>query len=266
MSVRRLLINYESPRNQWSPRAHRRPPVDPLQQHRQLRRRHRHLAPGRRRPHEAATLQTLGKQARTLAVPPDHLDQVAPASPEHEQMPAVGIRLSTCSASAASPGKPLRMSVTPLASRTRVEDGTGIIPPVLAPHDTGHPRRTYRSHSPGGRSPAPPRSGRPMPQVPRPGASRPPNITGVHDAPPQKPPPMVSTKRWWTPPSTGPTPSENAASHRAAARAVRPLAYEATGLSCDLYSHQAHALRQSRVVISAKCIGPDDRHNLRRVG
>ena len=36
---------------------------------------------------------------------------------------------------------------------------------------------------------------------------------------------MMSTRRWWTPSSTGPTPSESAASHRSAARAVRPDAY-----------------------------------------
>lgn len=50
--------------------------------------------------------------------------------------------------------------------------------------------------------------------------------TGARDAPPQDPPPVVSTIRWWTPLSTGPTPWENAASHRSTARAVRPNAYE----------------------------------------
>ena len=58
--------------------------------------------------------------------------------------------------------------------------------------------------------------------LPRSGTSRPPTRTGVHHAPPPNPPPIASTNQRWTPSSTGPTPSENAASHRAAARAVSP--------------------------------------------
>ena len=45
-TVNTLLIKAESPRSQRPPSAHRRPPVDPLKQHRQPRRRHRDLPVG----------------------------------------------------------------------------------------------------------------------------------------------------------------------------------------------------------------------------
>ena len=44
---------------------------------------------------------------------------------------------------------------------------------------------------------------------------------------------MVPTIRWWTPSSTGPTPSESAASHRSAARSVR----SSLTLTFPLYSY-----------------------------
>src|SRR5512144_2997713 len=67
--------------------APRRPPVDPLEQHRQLRRAQRHRALPGLRPDEPAPLQPLGEQAETLAVPIQHLDQVAALAAEDEQMP-----------------------------------------------------------------------------------------------------------------------------------------------------------------------------------
>src|SRR5512144_2284100 len=76
--------------------APRRPPVDPLEQHRQLRRAQRHRALPGLRPDEQAPLQPLGEQAETLAVPEQaetlavpiqHFDQVAALAAEDEQMP-----------------------------------------------------------------------------------------------------------------------------------------------------------------------------------
>src|SRR5512132_2025590 len=67
--------------------ASRSPPVDPLEQHRQLRRAQRHRALARLRPDEPAALQPLGEQAETLTVPIQHLDEVAAPAAKDEQMP-----------------------------------------------------------------------------------------------------------------------------------------------------------------------------------
>src|SRR5512132_3769896 len=67
--------------------AQRRSPVDPLQQHRELRRAQRHRPLARLRPDEPAPLQPLGEQAETLAVPIQHLDQVSASATKDEQMP-----------------------------------------------------------------------------------------------------------------------------------------------------------------------------------
>src|SRR5512133_843607 len=67
--------------------AQRRSPVDPLQQHRELRRAQRHRPLARLRPDEPAPLQPLAEQAETLAVPVQHLDQVAAPAAKDEQMP-----------------------------------------------------------------------------------------------------------------------------------------------------------------------------------
>ena len=55
---------------------------------RQLGRGDHHLAVFRRGPHEAAFLQPLGEQTEALAVPPQHLQQIAATATEHEQMAA----------------------------------------------------------------------------------------------------------------------------------------------------------------------------------
>src|SRR5512147_2029423 len=67
--------------------AQRRPPVDPLQQHRELRRAQRHRPLARLRPDEPSALQPLAEQAETLTVPIQHLDQVAAPAAKDEQMP-----------------------------------------------------------------------------------------------------------------------------------------------------------------------------------
>src|SRR5512132_310098 len=63
------------------------PPVDALEQHRQLRRAQRHPALPGLRPDEPAPLQPLGEQAETLTVPIQHLDQLAAPAAKDEQMP-----------------------------------------------------------------------------------------------------------------------------------------------------------------------------------
>ena len=80
-----------SARRLRSPRVLRHPPVDAFEQVAKLRRCDRHHAVSRRRPDEAASLQTFGEQAHALAVMPQHLDQSATPAAEHEQMPAMRI-------------------------------------------------------------------------------------------------------------------------------------------------------------------------------
>ena len=78
----------------------------------ELRRADRHHAVGRRRPQEAAALQSLAEQAHALAVVPEHLDQLTAPAAEHEQMPAVRIApQDLLHLQRARPLKPLRMSV-----------------------------------------------------------------------------------------------------------------------------------------------------------
>ena len=64
-----------------------------IEQIAELRSRDRHRAIGWRWPQEAATVQTLDIKAGSLAVVPDHLDQVAAPAPEDEQVPGMGIAL-----------------------------------------------------------------------------------------------------------------------------------------------------------------------------
>ena len=63
-------------------------PVDPGQQIAELGGGDRHRAVGCARPQEAAPLQPLGKQACTLAVMPDHLQEIAAASTKAKQLTA----------------------------------------------------------------------------------------------------------------------------------------------------------------------------------
>ena len=81
---------------------------------------------------------------------------------EEKRWPQCGSAFNTRSACAASPGNPLRMSVTPQASHTRTDDGTGIIRPAPGQPGTARQHRTTRSRSPGGRSTTRSRSDLPM--------------------------------------------------------------------------------------------------------
>src|ERR1700737_1929681 len=73
----------QSSRQLRTPGSGRRSPVDPLQEHCELRRGQRHgSGPRRDRPYEPPLLQPLGEQTEALAVPPYDLDQVAPSTAE----------------------------------------------------------------------------------------------------------------------------------------------------------------------------------------
>src|SRR6185312_10411025 len=57
-------------------RAPRATPVDPLEQHRELRAGHRDSTGGSLRPHETSALEALGEQTQPIAVPPQDLDAI----------------------------------------------------------------------------------------------------------------------------------------------------------------------------------------------
>ncbi|WP_367165812.1 hypothetical protein [Mesorhizobium sp.] len=62
-----------------------------------------------------------------MAVVPDHLQEIPPASAKAEQMAAQRIALQNLLDLKAKDGNPFRMSVWPVASHTRTPFGTGII-------------------------------------------------------------------------------------------------------------------------------------------
>ena len=72
--------DFFSSRHFGTPGARRHPPIDALQQHRQLRRRQKHRAVLGLGPDEAALLEPLREQAKALPVPPQNLDQVTAAA------------------------------------------------------------------------------------------------------------------------------------------------------------------------------------------
>lgn len=139
-------------RRQRSPCPLRQAPVDPLKQHRQLGWRQSDLSVLRSRPHELALLQAFAEQTRTLAIPPNDLDQIAPSPSKDEHMPGERILLQGLLRLAASVAKPRRMSVTPAASQTFVFEGTGIIPIGHGSDGQGHQGHRSRRPAAGDRS------------------------------------------------------------------------------------------------------------------
>jgi len=85
-SPARTSLRSDRGRLLWPLDQHRAPPVEPLDQHRQLRRRQRDPADRRLGPDEAAALQPLGKQPR--AAPPDPLQPITPATAGQKQLAA----------------------------------------------------------------------------------------------------------------------------------------------------------------------------------
>ncbi len=69
------------------------PPVDTLQQHRKLCATQLHGAALGLRPDEAAAFQPLGKQAQTVAIPPQQFYDIASAPAKYEHMSGEGLLL-----------------------------------------------------------------------------------------------------------------------------------------------------------------------------
>ena len=61
-------------------------PIDALQQHRQLRTRQANGAFRRLRPYESASLQTLGKKTKTVAIEPKAFNNVTSSAAENEDV------------------------------------------------------------------------------------------------------------------------------------------------------------------------------------
>src|SRR5215510_3518267 len=80
-------------------------PVNAFQQHRQLRSRQRYTAALSLRPDKAAAFQSLRKQTQTVAIPPQHLDQIATTTTKHEDMAGKRILFKNCLYRCAQSGK-----------------------------------------------------------------------------------------------------------------------------------------------------------------
>jgi len=68
-------------------------PIDPFQKHRELRTTQVNRSALGLRPDEAAALQSLGEQAKTIAVPPQKLYDIASAAAKNEHMAGEGMLL-----------------------------------------------------------------------------------------------------------------------------------------------------------------------------
>jgi hypothetical protein len=77
-----LSTKTASPYHTWTPCLLEDAPINALQKHRKLRTAQADLALLGRRPDKLTPLKPLGEQARSLAIPPDHLDLIATTAPE----------------------------------------------------------------------------------------------------------------------------------------------------------------------------------------
>src|SRR5664279_1798923 len=68
------------------PRPLHSSPIDPFQKHRELCATEPHASTVRLRPDESTTLKALGKQAKTIAIPPQQFYDVASAPAKHEDV------------------------------------------------------------------------------------------------------------------------------------------------------------------------------------
>jgi len=68
-------------------------PVDPFKEHRQLCRREGNGAALGLRPHEPSPLQTLREEAKTVAIEPEALHDIASSSAEDKHMTGEGLQL-----------------------------------------------------------------------------------------------------------------------------------------------------------------------------
>src|ERR1700678_3891824 len=62
------------------------PPVDPLQQHRELRGAQTHRPMRRLRPHEAPAFKTLGEETQSIPAPPQDLHPITRFATEHKEL------------------------------------------------------------------------------------------------------------------------------------------------------------------------------------
>src|SRR5215472_16168836 len=108
------------------------PPIDPFEQHGQLRPAQRHRSFFRLWPDESSTLQPFREQAKSVAVPPKQFDQVAPASAEDEDVARIRILLQGG----------LRQRAKPSETAAEIRDAGGN-PDVRSRWQTDH--RTTRS-------------------------------------------------------------------------------------------------------------------------
>src|SRR3984957_5688589 len=72
-------------------RAYRPSPVDAFEQHRELCAAQTDRSFIRLRPDEASAFETFGKEAQTVAIPPQHFHQIAAPAPENEHVAGVRI-------------------------------------------------------------------------------------------------------------------------------------------------------------------------------
>src|SRR5471030_600624 len=86
-----IAIHMQSCRALGPPGALRPSPIDAFEQHRELCRRQRYRTTARLRPNETTTLQALGQQAQSIAVPPKQFHPVAPLAAKHEHLSGEGI-------------------------------------------------------------------------------------------------------------------------------------------------------------------------------
>jgi len=79
------------------------------------------------RPDEAAALEPLREQARSVAVPPNYSDPITATTTEHEELTRERILTRFRCTSAANPSKPLRMPVTPQTIQIFVPDSSNAL-------------------------------------------------------------------------------------------------------------------------------------------
>ena len=91
-------------------------------------------------PDKPAPFQSLGEQTEPLPVRPQQPQQIAASAAKHKQVTAERILRQLLLHQCCSPSKPLRMSVRPTASHTRIPEAGGSSPFQYS-NDAVEPRR-----------------------------------------------------------------------------------------------------------------------------
>ena len=108
------------PGRRWPPGPNRVAPVDPVEHVGQLRRADRDDAAGRRRPHKATVLQPLGIKRHANAIVPKNFYQMTAFAAKNVKVAGMRIALQLLLYLQRQSFMPLRMSVRPTASHTRL--------------------------------------------------------------------------------------------------------------------------------------------------